>query len=106
MTTESPFICNPQPTDLTLGNVEGEGMDVTADCFQFLDPFTTDTFLSVTYATEADYGAGWAGWWDYDDLGSTRTNDVVLPTGQGLLGMISSGNEVTLTFDAVLSDNN
>ena len=105
MSTESPFICNPQPADLTLENVTGEGMDVTADAFQFLDPFTTQEYLLVTYANEDDYGAGWAGWWDYDDLGSTRTDDVDLPSGQGLLGMISSGNEVTLTFDAVLPSN-
>lgn len=103
MTTESPFICNPQPVDFTLANVVGEGMDVTTDCFQFLDPFTTDTYLSVTYANADDYGTGWAGWWDYDDLGSTRTNDTDLPAGQGLLGMISSGNEVTLTFDAAVN---
>lgn len=105
-TTESPFICNPQPVDLTLANVEVEGMSVSEDAFQFLDPFTTQEYLLVTYANEADYGAGWAGWWDYDDLGSTRTDDVDLPAGQGLLGMIASGNEVTLTFDAVLPENN
>ena len=101
MTSESPFICNPQPVDFTLENVTGEGMDVTGDCFQYLDPFTTDTYLSVTYANADDYGDGWAGWWDYDDLGSTRADDTDLPAGQGLLGMISSGNEVTLTFAAV-----
>ena len=102
MSTESPFICNPQPADLTLEDVIGEGMDVSADAFQFLDPFTTQEYLLVTYANESDYGTGWAGWWDYDDLGSTRTDDVDLPSGQGLLGMISSGNEVTLTFGSVL----
>ena len=102
MSTESPFICNPQPADLTLANVVGEGMSVSEDCFQYLDPYTTDTYLSVTYANEADYGAGWKGWWDYDDLGATRTDEAELPSGQGLLGMIASGNEVTLTFDAVL----
>ena len=105
-TTESPFICNPQPVDFTLANVKCEGMDVSADAFQYLDPFTTEEYLLVTYANEADYGAGWAGWWDYDDLGSTRTDDEDLPAGQGLLGMIASGNEVTLTFDAVFPANN
>ena len=106
MTTESPFVCNPQPKDITLANVTAEGMDVSADGFQFLDPFTTETILTATYANEVDYGAGWKGWWDYDDLGGTRSDDVDLMSGQGLLGMIASGNEVTLTFDAVLSDNN
>lgn len=104
MSTESPFICNPQPIDLILEDVVGEGMDVSADAFQFLDPFSTQEYLLVTYANANDYGAGWAGWWDYDDLGSARTDDVDLPSGQGLLGMISSGNEVTLTFGAVLAE--
>lgn len=104
-TTEAPFICNPHPADLTLANVTGDGMDVSADAFQFLDPFTTQEYLLVTYANEADYGAGWAGWWDYDDVGGTRTDDTDLPSGQGLLGVISSGNEVTLTFDAILPAN-
>lgn len=104
MTTESPFVCNPQPVDLTLANVTAEGMDVSSDGFQFLDPFTTDTFLTATYANEADYGAGWKGWWDQDDLGGTRVDDTELPAGQGLLGLLTSGNEVTLTFDAVLAE--
>lgn len=105
MATESPFVCNPQPANLTLANVTAEGMDVSADGFQFLDPFTTETVLTATYANEADYGSGWKGWWDYDDLGGTRIDDTDLPSGQGLLGMIASGNEVTLTFEAVLSAN-
>lgn len=104
MTTESPFICNPQPKDLTLANVTADGMDVSADGFQFLDPFSTETLLTGTYANENDYGAGWKGWWDYDDLGVTRIDDTELLSGQGLLGMIVSGNEVTLTFDAVISE--
>ena len=104
MTTESPFICNPQPADLTLENVVGEGMDVSLDAFQYLDPYTTEEYLLVTYANKDDYGAGWAGWWDYDDVGGTRTEEVDLPSGQGLLGMLSSGNEVTLTFDAVIAE--
>ena len=102
MTTESPFVCNPQPTDLTLANVTAEGMDVSADGFQFLDPFTTETVLTATYANEADYGAGWKGWWDQDDLGAIRIDEEALPSGQGLLGLLTSGNEVTLTFDAVI----
>ena len=105
MSTESPFVCNPQPTDLTLEDVTAEGMDVSSDGFQFLDPFTTDTLLTATYANEADYGAGWKGWWDQDDLGGTRIDDTDLPAGQGLLGLLTSGNEVTLTFGAVLPDN-
>ena len=102
MTTESPFIANPQPTDLTLANVTAEGMVVSDDCFQFLDPFTTETVLSATYANEADYGSGWKGWWDQDDLGKKAVDDTKVSAGQGLLGLLTSGNEVTLTFDAVL----
>ena len=105
MSTESPFVCNPQPTDLTLADVTADGMVVSDDGFQFLDPFTTDTILTATYANEADYGAGWKGWWDQDDLGGTRIDDEALPSGQGLLGLLTSGNEITLTFAAVLPDN-
>ena len=105
MTTEAPFICNPQPVNLTLADVTAEGMIVSDDGFQYLDPFTTDTYLTVTYANVADYGAGWAGWWDQDDLGGTRADDEELPSGQGLLGLLTSGNEVTVTFGAVLPAN-
>ena len=101
MSTESPFICNPHPVDYTLGEVVAEGMDTSGDCFQFLDPFTTDTYLSVTYANEADYGSSWAGWWDADDVGGTRVDDTELPAGQGLLGLLTSGNEVTVTFPTI-----
>ena len=89
----------------TLNDFTVNGMSVAEDCIQFLDPDTTETYLSATYADADNYAAGWVGWWDYDDIGATRTDDTDLPAGQGLLGMIASGNEVTLTFDAVLPAN-
>lgn len=102
LTTESPFFCNPNPVDITLASVTVDGMDCTGDCFQYLDVYTTETTLSVTYATADAYGENWAGWWDYDDLGGTRVDDEPLASGQALLGMISSGNEVVVTFKPVV----
>ena len=56
----------------TLKNFTATGMSVSEDCIQFLDPDTTETYLSATYADADNYAAGWVGWWDYDDVGTTR----------------------------------
>ena len=99
---ESPFICNPVPAALKLGQITVPGMSPGEDCFQFLDVDTASTYLMATYCDPDEYGEELAGWWDNDDIGGTELNDTELAPGEGILGLMTSGNEMTVTFPALV----
>ena len=102
--TSYPFVCNPLPVQFTLGEITLSGSSAGEDFFQFLDD-TANTYKMVTYVTEEE-DEDLCGWWDVtdDDIGDLSANDTVLAPGQGMLGAFTSGNEVLVTFPAVLND--
>ena len=100
---ESPFICNPLPKTLTLADITVSGMDPTGDGFQFLDTATANTYLVATYCDPDEFGEELAGWWDADDVGGTEINDTELAPGQGVLGLLTSGNEMTVVFPEIIT---
>jgi hypothetical protein len=102
--TESPFICNPLPADLTLGQIVVENMSPGEDCFQFLDVNTADAYLTATYVDPDMFGDELAGWWDNDAIGETSLNDQPLAAGEGVLGLMTSGNEMTVVFPALIAE--
>jgi len=102
--SESPFICNPLPVDLTLSQITVANMSPGEDCFQYLDVDTADTILTATYVDPETFGDELGGWWDNDDIGGTDLNDQPLGKGEGVLGLMTSGNEMTVVFPAILAD--
>ena len=92
----SPFICNPTPCNLTLGDIKAEGMDMTADFFQFLSVDDASSEYQMVYV--GDELPAFKGWWDFNDLGGTSYDDLPLPAGGAMLGVLESGNEVVVTF--------
>ena len=102
--TESPFICNPLPANLTLGQIVVENMSPGEDCFQFLDATTANAFLYATYVDPEAYGEELGGWWDNDDIGGTELNDHPLAAGEGVLGLMTSGNEMTVVFPTLIAE--
>ena len=100
---ESPFICNPLPKTVKLGEVGVIGMDPTGDSFQFLDTDTASPYLYATYCDAEEFGEELAGWWDADDVGGTEINDTELAPGQGVLGLMTSGNEMTVVFPEIIT---
>ncbi|MBP5320109.1 MAG: hypothetical protein J6334_03905 [Kiritimatiellae bacterium] len=100
----SPFICNPIPVDLTLGQIKAIDFEPGLDSIQFLDVDSATTYIQATYisaefaAEEGD--ADLEGWWDLNDIGGTSLNDTPVPAGQAFLGAIESGNAVKFVFPA------
>ena len=99
--TNYPFLCNPLPVDVTLGQITMSGSAAVEDFFQFLDD-TATTYKMVTYVT-AEEDEDLCGWWDITegDVGELPADDIVLAPGQGMLGSFT-GNEVVITFPSVL----
>lgn len=102
--TESPFICNPLPTNLTLDQIVVENMSPGEDCFQFLDPTTADAYLYATFVDPETFGEELGGWWDNDAIGGTSLNNQPLAAGEGMLGLMTSGNEMTVVFPALIAE--
>ena len=96
--TGSPFICNPTPVALTLGQVTAVGMDPYNDFFQYLSPSDASPITYAVYLDKDTYGEDLEGWWDYFDVGGTPLNEEPLAAGGALLGAVGSGNEIVVTF--------
>jgi hypothetical protein len=97
-----PMVANPVPTDLTLGAVTAEGMELDSDFIQFLDPADTSVSSTATYcdlATATGLGhPEWQGWWEIGDVGGTSKNTTAFPAGTAVLCNLGSGNSVTMVF--------
>ena len=96
--TGSPFICNPTPVELTLGQVTAVGMDPYSDIFQYLSKDDASPVVFGVYLDKDTYGEELEGWWDASDVGGTPLNEEPLAAGGALLGAIGSGNEIVVTF--------
>ena len=103
--TVSPFLCNLQPVNLKLGDIEANGMDPFGDMIQYLSTDAAKPYVLATYIDAATAVAledpNLKGWWDKDAPGEISYNDVDLPAGMGFLGSISSGNAITFVFPDV-----
>lgn len=100
--TAAPFICNPSPVNLTLGDITVTGMDMTADFFQFLSTDDASSVADVVYVSDIP---AIKGWWDFNDIGGTPVDDLPVNAGGALLGAFGSGNEVVVTFPDPLASN-
>ena len=82
-----------------LSDFTATGMDLNSDYIQFLDADTLEAVAEAIYLDEETYGE-YAGWWDFNGIGSVSLNDTPVPAGQGFLASFTSGNEITITFPA------
>ena len=96
---KQPFICNPLPVNLTLGQITALGMDDTgADYIQFLEDQNASTVISAVYVDPSAYGEDYGGWWDFNDMFVTPLNDTPVNAGAAFLGLFKSGNVITFQF--------
>ena len=85
-----PFIANPVPADLKLGDITATGMDVYSDAIQVLDPNDLSVILMASFQT----GHGWVAFGDED---GALLDDTDVPAGAGLLCSLS-GADIEITF--------
>lgn len=86
-----------------LADMTVKGMDPTGDSIQFLDTANASPYLYATYCDAEEFGEELAGWWDADDVGGTEINNTELAPGQGVLGLMTSGNEMTVVFPEIIT---
>ena len=102
---KQPFICNPLPVNLTLGQIKAFGMnDSGADFIQFLEDQNASTYLSAVYVDPSAYGEEFGGWWDFNDMFVTSVNDTPVNAGAAFLGLFTSGNVITFQFPDPLAE--
>ena len=115
--TESPFVCNYLPKQLTLSQITADDMDPDSDSLQVLDPNTTLPLALYSYFSkdvadalkEDDPDTDWdsfVGWWDVGmagEEGHYRGNVTVAP-GAAFLGLIGSGADITFNFPSVMAE--
>lgn len=92
----SPFVANPLPKQITLGDIIPVGFEEGTDFIQFLNPNNAKVYLQATWYDPAVYGdeGGWCNRDNEDEL----LNDLPIAPGEAFLGNINTANSPALKF--------
>ena len=97
-----PLVANILPQDISLGDINAEGMNTSFDFIQILDPTTAQTLVFATYSADGWGNPEWVGWWEYPTSSDISLDNEPLKAGQAFLGYFSTGG-VKINFPSPLA---